>query len=92
MKMDHTRDLSARHAALTLFDPGIRDEARGGGANIEALAYSARRHRALKPLAWRIETVGVRGRFEIGCQACSSSSNTFASFRSRVSKPSVNQK
>ena len=29
--------------------------------------------------------------FEIGCQACSSSSNTLASFRSSVSKPSVNQ-
>ena len=34
---------------------------------------------------------GLRGRFEIGCQACSSSSNAFASFRSSVSKPSVNQ-
>jgi hypothetical protein len=29
--------------------------------------------------------------FEIGCQACSSSSNALASFRSSVSKPSVNQ-
>jgi hypothetical protein len=29
--------------------------------------------------------------FEIGCQACSSSSSAFASFRSSVSKPSVNQ-
>ena len=33
----------------------------------------------------------LRGRFEIGCQACSSSSSTLASFRSSVSKPSVNQ-
>jgi hypothetical protein len=32
-----------------------------------------------------------RGRFEIGCQACSSSSSALASFRSSVSKPSVNQ-
>jgi hypothetical protein len=69
MKMDHTRDLSARHAALTLFDPGISNATRGGGANIEALAYSACRRRALKPLAWRIDiaTRGVRRRFEIGC-------------------------
>ena len=33
----------------------------------------------------------LRGRFEIGRQACSSPSKAFASFRSRVSKPSVNQ-
>jgi MFS family permease len=33
----------------------------------------------------------LRGCFEIGCQECSSSSNALASFRSRVSKPSVNQ-
>ena len=33
----------------------------------------------------------LRGHFEIGYQACSSSSKTFASFRSSVSKPSVNQ-
>ena len=32
-----------------------------------------------------------RGRFEIRCQVCSSSSSAFASFRSRVSNPSVNQ-
>ena|SRR5271170_3177246 len=30
----------------------------------------------------------LRGRFEIGCQACSSPSSAFASFRSSVSKPS----
>jgi hypothetical protein len=42
MRLDHTRCLSARlHAALTLFDPGSATGARGG-ANIEALAYSAR--------------------------------------------------
>src|SRR5262249_33053010 len=33
----------------------------------------------------------LRGGFEISCQACSSSSKTLASFKSRVSKPSVNQ-
>jgi UvrD-like helicase C-terminal domain len=33
----------------------------------------------------------LRGRFEIGCQAAPSSSSAFASFRSSVSKPSVNQ-
>jgi hypothetical protein len=33
----------------------------------------------------------LRGRFEIRCQACSASSNVLASFRSRVSNPSVNQ-
>ena len=32
----------------------------------------------------------LRGRFD-GCQACSSSSKALASFRSSVSKPSVNQ-
>ena len=35
--------------------------------------------------------VSVRGRFEIGCQACSSSSSAFACFKSSVLKPSVNQ-
>ena len=34
---------------------------------------------------------GLSGGFEISCQACSSSSKAFASFKSRVSKPSVNQ-
>src|SRR5262249_1749591 len=34
---------------------------------------------------------GLRGRFEIGCQACSSSSSALASFKSSMSKPSVNQ-
>jgi hypothetical protein len=43
---------------------------------------SAPRRRALAAL---------RGRFEISCQAPSSSSSALASFRSRVSKPSVNQ-
>ena len=33
----------------------------------------------------------LRGRFEIRFQACNSSSSAFASFRSSVSKPSVNQ-
>ena len=33
----------------------------------------------------------LRGRFEIGCQACTSSSSALASFRSSVSKPSLNQ-
>ena len=33
----------------------------------------------------------IRGGFEIGCQACSSSSKALASFRSSVSKLSVNQ-
>jgi hypothetical protein len=33
----------------------------------------------------------LRGAFEISCQACSSSSKSLASFKSRVSKPSVNQ-
>jgi hypothetical protein len=33
----------------------------------------------------------IRGRFETGCQACSSSSNALASFRSTVSMPSMNQ-
>jgi hypothetical protein len=32
-----------------------------------------------------------RGRFEIGDQACSSSSSALASFKSSVSNPSVNQ-
>ena len=33
----------------------------------------------------------LRDCFEIGCQACNSSNSAFASFRSSVSKPSVNQ-
>jgi Restriction endonuclease len=33
----------------------------------------------------------LRGRFEIGCQTCSSSSSAFACFKSSVSKPSLNQ-
>ena len=33
----------------------------------------------------------LRGRFEIGSQACSPSSKTLACFRSSVSKPSVKQ-
>jgi hypothetical protein len=36
-------------------------------------------------------TQAVRGSFETGCQASSSSSNALASLRSSVSKPSVNQ-
>ncbi len=39
----------------------------------------------------RFLTRGLRGRFETGCQACSSSSSALASFRSSVSKPSANQ-
>jgi hypothetical protein len=35
--------------------------------------------------------IRLEGVFEIGCQECSSSSSAFASFRSSVSKPSVNQ-
>ena len=35
--------------------------------------------------------LGLRGRFEIGCQPCSVLSNALASFRLSVSKPSVNQ-
>jgi hypothetical protein len=37
------------------------------------------------------DSARLRGRFEIGCQACSSSSKASASFKSSVSKPSVNQ-
>jgi hypothetical protein len=33
----------------------------------------------------------LRVRFEIGCQACSSSNSALACFKSSVSKPSVNQ-
>jgi hypothetical protein len=53
---------------------------------------SCRRHRAWSCRFYlEIGRQGlVRGRFEIGRQACSSSSSAFASFRSRVSKPSVN--
>jgi hypothetical protein len=36
-------------------------------------------------------TAFLRGRFEIACQAASSSSSALASFKSSVSKPSVNQ-
>jgi hypothetical protein len=40
---------------------------------------------------WLISMLLLRGRFETGSQACSSSSSAFASFKSSVSKPSVNQ-
>jgi hypothetical protein len=57
---------------------------------------SDRAHRSVR---WIISSIchrrychrALRDRFGIGCQACSSSSNAFASFRSRVSNPSVNQ-
>ena len=39
----------------------------------------------------RWATRRLRGRFEIGCQAWSSCSSNLASFKSSVSKPSVNQ-
>jgi hypothetical protein len=37
------------------------------------------------------DLAAFRGRFEIGCQACSLSSSALASFRSSVSIPSLNQ-
>jgi hypothetical protein len=37
------------------------------------------------------DQIELRGRFEIGCQECISSNSTSASFKSSVSKPSVNQ-
>jgi hypothetical protein len=40
---------------------------------------------------WPQPPLTLRGRFEIGCQACSSSSSALASFKESVSKPSVNQ-
>jgi predicted DNA-binding transcriptional regulator YafY len=45
----------------------------------------------LRGVARHLANDGLRGCFEIGCQAASSSSSALASFRSRVSKPSVNQ-
>ena len=44
-------------------------------------------------LAARKSRMGLvlRGCFEIGCQSCNSSSSALASFKSSVSKPSVNQ-
>ena len=87
MKMDSAR----LHAALTLFDPGSatrRAEAeRISKPWLIPLADVARLSRRRIDIA----TVGVRGCFEIGCQASSSSSSAFASFRSSVSKSSVNQ-
>ena len=46
-------------------------------------------HQPLNRQAERYAKEGVP--IETGCQACSSSSNVLASFRSSVSKPSVNQ-
>ena len=45
----------------------------------------------LDPTDYALVRPHLRGGFEISCQACSSSSKALASFRSRVSKPSVNQ-
>ena len=42
-------------------------------------------------MASRLCAAGLRGRFETRCQPCNSSSSAFASFKSSVSKPSVNQ-
>ena len=78
------------YASLTLFDPGSatrRAEAeRISKLRLIPLADVARLNRRRIDIA----IIGVRGRFEIGCQACSSPSSAFASFRSRVLKPSVN--
>jgi hypothetical protein len=92
MKMDHTRFLSARlPAALTLFDPGSAtrpaEAERISKPWLIPLADVARLSRRRIDIA----TVGVRGRFEIVDQACSSSSKALACFKSSVSKPSVNQ-
>ena len=37
------------------------------------------------------DQIELRGRFEIGCQVCSSSNSTLAAFKSRAPNPSVNQ-
>jgi hypothetical protein len=51
---------------------------------------SAWRKEMIEPSYEKLATP-LRGRVEIGCQARSSSSNALASFKSTVSKPSVNQ-
>jgi hypothetical protein len=58
----------------------LKPAAFNAGVNYELRGWNLHRRRS-----------PVRGRFEIGCQACSSSSSAFAFFRSPVSKPSVNQ-
>jgi hypothetical protein len=72
--------------------------ARGGwlfdaAQKLESFLYPPMRSDTLEACGKRLERSlkRLRGRFEIGCQACNSSSKALASFRSRVSKPSVNQ-
>ena len=83
--MDRIEDLEADSARLRASAEVFATE----NANLKASnADLTKRSRAgSKP----ITHLRLRGCFENLCQACSSSSNAFASFRSRVSNPSVNQ-
>ena len=72
----------------------IRDPQRGARRRSEYRSFGLFRFADVARLSRRridIATVGVRGRFEIVDQACSSSSKALACFKSSVSKPSVNQ-
>ena len=53
-------------------------------------SWRSGRHRETMQRPLSANGNGLRGGFEISCQACSSSSKRLASFKSRVSKPSVN--
>jgi hypothetical protein len=92
---DDTRELIranlARHFRLTPSDGVIfvtQTQVGGGGVARRELQQLLMKHEIVMGLA--PVKIFLRGRFEIGCQACNSSNNVLASFRSRVSNPSVN--
>jgi hypothetical protein len=61
---------------------------------VEAEEYVMSQYQSMRFRNWQkviLEHCDLRGGFEISCQACSLSSKALASFKSRVSKPSVNQ-
>jgi hypothetical protein len=82
----HPADARRKHkpdglpSVATMVETVLRDAPR----RLAAVRYHCRYPPTL------VAHADLRGRFEIACQACSSSSNALASFRSNVSNPSVN--
>jgi hypothetical protein len=69
MKMDNTRYLSARLCGAHAVRSGIRNEAHGGGANIEALAYSASQCGPTMRSEWRALRRSQRCAVRVGSSA-----------------------
>jgi hypothetical protein len=68
---------------------GARGASRMGRKAAEAAAPSTTSRRRLR--RGPVLLISLRGRFEIRCQTLNSSTKALASFKSSVSKPSVNQ-